>query len=111
MSKKSVIQPQDKYVVRLPDGLRDRIKAASERNGRSMNAEIVATLESKYPDPGGVLAELGFLDEIEQIKQKLERLRLTRLAEISSSSVSSDILQENADKFERDLRKSNSEED
>lgn len=40
---------QDKFIVRLPDGMRDRIKAAAEANNRSMNAEIVATLERTYP--------------------------------------------------------------
>lgn len=44
-------QPQDKFIVRLPDGMRDRIRSAAEANNRSMNAEIVATLEEKYPDP------------------------------------------------------------
>lgn len=38
----------DQFVVRLPDGLRDQIKTAAEVNGRSMNAEIVATLQEKY---------------------------------------------------------------
>lgn len=51
MSKKPVAQPQDKYVLRLPDGLRDRIKAYAERHGRSMNAEIVRVLEREYPEP------------------------------------------------------------
>lgn len=41
----------DQYTVRFPDGLRDRIKVAADANGRSMNAEIVATLEEKYPAP------------------------------------------------------------
>jgi hypothetical protein len=40
---------KDQYMLRLPDGMRDRIRAAAERNNRSMNAEIVATLEEKYP--------------------------------------------------------------
>lgn len=35
----------DQFVVRLPDGMRDRIKAAAEHNNRSMNAEIVMALE------------------------------------------------------------------
>ncbi|WBU51877.1 Arc family DNA-binding protein [Paracoccus sp. SCSIO 75233] len=39
----------DKFMLRLPDGMRDRIKAAAEGSGRSMNAEIVATLNEKYP--------------------------------------------------------------
>lgn len=37
-------------MVRVPEDLRDRIKAAAEANGRSQNSEIVATLEEKYPD-------------------------------------------------------------
>ncbi|MDK3020956.1 Arc family DNA-binding protein [Pseudodonghicola flavimaris] len=41
----------DKFMLRLPDGMRGRIKAAAEANNRSMNAEIVATLEEKYPAP------------------------------------------------------------
>jgi hypothetical protein len=48
MPKKPVIQPQDKYVLRLPDGLRDRIKAEAEAENRSMNAEIIAVLEKWY---------------------------------------------------------------
>lgn len=38
----------DKFIVRLPDGMRDRIKAAAEANNRSMNAEIVARLEASF---------------------------------------------------------------
>ena len=39
----------DKFLMRLPDGLRMRIKAAARRNSRSMNSEIVATLAAAYP--------------------------------------------------------------
>lgn len=49
MSKKPAqepVQPQDKYVLRMPDGMRDRIKLAADQNGRSMNAEIIASIES-----------------------------------------------------------------
>lgn len=35
----------DQYIVRFPDGMRDRLKAAAEENGRSMNAEIVKRLQ------------------------------------------------------------------
>jgi hypothetical protein len=44
-------QSQDKFVLRLPDGMRDRIKAAASDNNRSMNAEIIAALEERYPAP------------------------------------------------------------
>lgn len=40
------------FRLRLPDGLRDRIRVEAERNGRSMNAEIVATLERAFPELG-----------------------------------------------------------
>lgn len=36
---------QDKFIVRLPEGMRDRIKTVAERNRRSMNAEIVDAIE------------------------------------------------------------------
>lgn len=51
MAQESESRSLDKVIVRLPDGMRDRIKSAAEANNRSMNAEIVATLEEKYPAP------------------------------------------------------------
>lgn len=40
----------DRYMLRLPDGMRDRIKRAAKFNRRSMNAEIVSALEKEFPD-------------------------------------------------------------
>lgn len=40
----------DRFQVRMTSGLRDRIRIAAEANNRSMNSEIVATLEEKYPE-------------------------------------------------------------
>lgn len=34
----------DQYNLRFPEGMRDRIKAAADANGRTMNAEIIAAL-------------------------------------------------------------------
>lgn len=48
MTKKPIIQPQDKYVLRLPDGMRDRLKRSAEVNNRSMNAEIIDRLEESF---------------------------------------------------------------
>ena len=41
----------DKFMLRLPNGMRDRIKEKADENGRSMNAEIVFTLDAEYPPP------------------------------------------------------------
>jgi len=39
------------YGLRMPDDLKGRVQTAADANNRSMNAEIVATLEEKYPAP------------------------------------------------------------
>jgi hypothetical protein len=41
----------DQYVVRFPDGMRDRIAEVARANGRSMNAEIIARLEASFSPP------------------------------------------------------------
>lgn len=41
-----MIQNQDKFIARLPEGLRERLKKAANRNKRSMNAELVHALEN-----------------------------------------------------------------
>lgn len=40
----------DKFIVRLPDGMRDEIAIAAEASGRSMNAEIVYRLRAYRQD-------------------------------------------------------------
>lgn len=39
------------YGLRMSPDLKARVKASADANNRSMNAEIVATLEEKYPPP------------------------------------------------------------
>lgn len=38
----------DKFMLRLPHGVRERIAALAKESGRSMNAEIVARLQSSF---------------------------------------------------------------
>jgi len=38
----------DQFVVRFPDGMRDRIAEAAKTNGRSMNSEIVSRLDETF---------------------------------------------------------------
>lgn len=44
----STSRESDKYIVRFPDGMRDRIAEAAKASGRSMNAEIVSRLERSF---------------------------------------------------------------
>ena len=49
MPQDSPSRRQDQFVIRMPEGLRDRIAQAAKDQGRSMNAELVMTLEMAYP--------------------------------------------------------------
>lgn len=40
---------KDQYMLRFPDGMRERLKAEAARNGRSLNAEIIHRLEGSFP--------------------------------------------------------------
>lgn len=71
MTKKTTIQPQDKYVLRLPDGMRERIKKAAERSGRSMNAEIILALEHYFPP------EPSLEDVIERVHSAIDQAKIT----------------------------------
>lgn len=51
----------EQFQLRLPPGLRERIKAYADRHGRSTNAEIVRVLENEFPEPWAVE------DRIEQL--------------------------------------------
>lgn len=35
----------ERFIIRMPDGLRERIKSIAEQNRRSMNSEILVILE------------------------------------------------------------------
>ena len=51
MGKKTLVREHDKFMLRLPDGMRERIKAKADRAGMSMNEAIVYCLESWFPAP------------------------------------------------------------
>lgn len=76
---------QNKFIIRMPDGLRERIKAAADRNNRSMNSEIVGTLEGMYP------SRMNLADIRDYIKQLVEGYRY---------SPSEEVLREIADMIE-----------
>jgi len=44
-SNKSSPAQVEKFVIRLPNGLREQIKVLSEQNRRSMNSEIIMVME------------------------------------------------------------------
>lgn len=60
---------------RLPNELYERLKAESERNGRSLNAEIVARLEGSFEPP--LAEQLARLID-EQTERLVEEIRSGR---------------------------------
>jgi len=55
---------QDQFIVRFPDGMRDKIKESAEQNNRSMNAEIVAALDDWIAKPNEEELQLSQLRDI-----------------------------------------------
>jgi len=51
----------DQFALRLSDGLRDHIKKAARKAGRSMNTEINMALERVYAAPAAATGA-GFAD-------------------------------------------------
>jgi len=67
----------EQAMIRLPEGMRDKLKAAAEVTGRSMNAEIVDRLEQSFRSPL-VLPE----DLIDRIKVYAKRHNRTVTDEV-----------------------------
>jgi plasmid stability protein len=90
----------DKYLVRLPDGLRDRIALRAVQKHRSMNAEIVHRLErytlaiQLVEDQNRLISQLS--RQIEQLTQDLEHTR----GQLVVENVRADVSVEDAKKAE-----------
>lgn len=73
-------QGSDKYIVRFPDGMRERIAEAAKANNRSMNSEIIARLEASFEPPEASIAVLTKIMEerearmLEEVSANVRRL-------------------------------------
>lgn len=56
----------DKVIIRLPDGMRDKLKEQAKANNRSLNAEIVDRLET--------LGDGGLLDRLKRQADMINQL-------------------------------------
>lgn len=71
----------DQYIVRFPNGLRDRIKEAAAANNRSMNAEIISRLEDSFAPRKltglfalGASSQNDVIDRLEKIDAQIKVL-------------------------------------
>src|SRR3546814_14313745 len=69
----------DKFVVRLPDGMRERIAEVARNRHRSMNSEIIARLEQSLLQEGALDDDLNMrLDSTELTLHERELLQRFR---------------------------------
>lgn len=76
----------DQYMLRLPDGMRDQIKAAAAANGRSMNAEIIHRLQTWREPSAGSNASVRLEVDTTQADQALRLVNQLRDAAPAASS-------------------------
>jgi hypothetical protein len=65
------IHDRDRIIARLPDGLRDKLAALAEANGRSQTAEIVAAIQ-KHVTSADRITELW--DFFEKHRENIEAI-------------------------------------
>ncbi|MGF6690024.1 plasmid stability protein [Metapseudomonas resinovorans] len=69
----------DKFVVRLPEGMRERIALVARNHHRSMNSEIIARLEQSMLQEGaldeGVSLRLDSPELTQHERELLQRFR------------------------------------
>lgn len=68
-------EEQERFIIRMPDGMRDRLKARAEENGRSMNAEVVLILAERIRDD--LAAERAMLEDPGAIDEFSEELTIS----------------------------------
>ncbi|MDW9370046.1 Arc family DNA-binding protein [Sinorhizobium meliloti] len=105
----------ERFQIRLPAGLRDRIKAYAERHGRSMNTEIVRVLEREFPAPWTIAGRVGeLIDMLQALKagatEENVELLATELRETIEGMMSGrvqgvdDVMRERIRAFYEDMR-------
>ncbi|MDV7397487.1 Arc family DNA-binding protein, partial [Arthrospira platensis SPKY1] len=71
-----------KTALRLPRWLHESIHEAADKNGRSMNAEIVARLEQSFNTGQGLLGQAMIESEIQKMEERFEEMRKDLLDEV-----------------------------
>jgi plasmid stability protein len=75
--KAESIHDRDRIIIRLPDGMRDKIAAMALANGRSMTAEVIAALEQHLKGADRVTEMWEFFD---RHREEIERIPIAYAA-------------------------------
>lgn len=82
----------DKVVVRLPDGMRDALKRAAEKSGRSMNSEIVERLQASIAYEGIDISSLN--NALAEKEKYIENILTAITREIEFSKYKDELIAE-----------------
>jgi hypothetical protein len=76
MSHESPSRFLDKIIIRVPNGMRDRIKRVADLNNRSVNAELLVLLDRTYP------AETAIDEYLQDIAEIVGKLPAEKRADV-----------------------------
>lgn len=71
--KKRAPDTAERYQLRLPDGLLNKVRQSAKRNNRTMNSEIVHILELSFSETLESVKSSGYIYELKKIIGKLEK--------------------------------------
>lgn len=75
--KAKTTRESDKFMLRFPQGMRDRIADVAKAAGRSMNAEIVARLESTFASQRELFSPGELMDALTRIESGVAEVKKT----------------------------------
>ena len=81
----------DKFMLRLPDGMRDAIRESAKKNNRSMNAEIVVALEMFLGVTGGEQLTDADKPETFDLRNLPEEEQIRRIVQASARTIYEDL--------------------
>ena len=108
-SRAQTTRDSDKYIVRMPNGMRDRIAANAKKNNRTMNAEVVSRLEDSYEvtDQLALMAATHAYDQ--SVNTSLMREKADLQAQLAKKDAEIEILKQRLFLGTMDVPESNSE--
>lgn len=78
MAEETPVRDFDKFMLRMPEGMRDRIAREAKTNGRSMNAELIARIEKTLEDDTALVKLTGRVEELEaDFEKRIQELEQT----------------------------------
>lgn len=73
---------QNKFIVRMPEGMRERLRREAEISGRSMNTEIIVRLEQSLDGAFVDMSTIGFIAMIKRLEATTHTLEALLMGQL-----------------------------